>query len=80
MGGCLTKWCFAMSPLQVVLHVRRVPECSERQENPSLRGRLSRTLFEGRIVGCVPKVPQCPTLVRNEKAYGYISMNNIQLV
>ena len=69
-----------MSPLQVVLHVRRVPKRSERQENPSLRGRLGGTLFEGRIVGCVPKVPQCPTSVRNRKAYEYISMDNIQLL
>ena len=47
-----------VSPWQVVLHVRRVPEFSERQGNPSLRGDLMvRTLFEGRIVGYVPKVP-----------------------
>ena len=66
----------AVSPWQVVLHVRRMPKCSERQENLGLRKRLGGTSFEGRIVGCVPKVPQCPISVRNEKAYEYISMDN----
>ena len=28
--------------------------------------------------GCAPKVPECPTSVRSEKAYKYISMDNIQ--
>ena len=32
-------------------------------------------MFEGRIVGSAPKVAQCPTSVRNEKTYEYISMN-----
>ena len=38
------------------LHVRRMPKCSEREENPGLRGRLSGTSFEGRMVECVHKV------------------------
>ena len=44
------------------------------------KGRLGGTLFDERIVGCAPKVSQCPTLVRNEKTYDYISIDNIQLV
>ena len=43
-------------------------------------GRLGGTLFDERIVGCAPKVSQCPTLVRNEKIYECISIYNIQLV
>ena len=30
--------------------------------------------------GCVSKVSQCSISVRNEKIYGYISMDYIQLV
>ena len=42
-------------------------------------GRLDGTLLEGRIIGCAPKVLQCPTSVKNGKTYKYISMDNIQL-
>ena len=57
----------------MVLHVRHVPKRNE--------GNPGRTLFEGRIVACVLRVSQCPTLVRNGKTYEYIiSMDNIQLV
>ena len=61
----------------MVLHVRRVLECNER--NPGLRGD-SVELCSMRIVRCAPKVSQCPTSVRNGKAYEYISMDNIQLI
>ena len=30
-------------------------------------------------VGCAPKVPQCPTSIRNGKSYEYISIDNIKL-
>ena len=39
----------------MVLQVRRVPKHSK--ENPDLRRGLVGTLFERRIVGCMPKVP-----------------------
>ena len=55
-------------------------EHRERQGKSWLEGRYSETFFDGRIVGYVSKVPQCPTSVKNEKAYEYRSMNNIQLV
>ena len=32
------------------------------------------------IVGCAPKVSQCPTLARNGMTYKYISINSIQLI
>ena len=32
------------------------------------------------VIGCASKVFQYPTLVRNEKGYEYIRINNIQLV
>ena len=45
-----------------------------------ISGRLCGTLFNGRIVGCTPKVSICPTSIMNEKSYEYINMDNIQLV
>ena len=40
----------------MVLHVRRMPEHSE--GNHDFRGGSVGNLFEGRIVGCAPKVSQ----------------------
>ena len=57
----------------MVLHVRHVPEPSERKGNLSLR---DGTLFEWRIVGFALKVPQYPTSVMNEKVYEYIRGKN----
>ena len=59
-GSSLTVWVDVeqngvVSRWQVVLHVRRVLECSERQKF-LFEGRLEGTLFEGTIVGCVSKV------------------------
>ena len=41
---------------------------------------FSGTLFDEGLLGVHSKVSQCPTSVRNEMAYEYISMDNIQLV
>ena len=51
--------------------------CPNVVKGKEIMRRLDVTLFDRRIVGSVPKVSQCPTLVRNVKAYEYISMNNI---
>ena len=55
--------------------------CVQMQRRKSwFERKFGETLFERRIIGCVPKVSQCPTLVRNGKTYEYISMDNIQLI
>ena len=62
----------------MVLHVRHVLKCSE--GNPNLRGGSMELCSRGGLLGVHPKSHKCPTSVRNEKAYEYISMDNIQLV
>ena len=40
-----------VSPLQVVLHVRHMPEHCERQKNPSLSGGSVELCFRGGLLG-----------------------------
>ena len=65
-------------PKQMVLHIRRVLEHSK--ENYGLRGGSMELCSRGGLLGVHLRVSQCPISVRNEKAYEYISMDNIQLV
>ena len=44
----------------MVLHIRRVPERSERQGNPSLRGGLGKLCLRGVLLGVPPKSHNVP--------------------
>ena len=73
MGGCQTKGCG--DPLAVVLHIRRMPKCNERQGNPGLRGDSVELGSREGLLVCA----QSPTSVRNGEDHGFIRLNNIQL-
>ena len=60
----------------MVLHVRRMPKHNE--GNLCLRGNSVKLCPRGELLGCMPKVSQCPTSIRNVMAYEYINMDNIQ--
>ena len=61
MGECRTKWCGellangAMSSRQVVLYVRSVPKCLERQGNPDLMGGSVELCLREGLLGVLPK-------------------------
>ena len=61
----------------MVLHVRRAPECNERQENPSLRGGSVELCSSGGLLGVLPKSHNVSHHLGIER---FIRMNNIQLV
>lgn len=41
-----------------------MPEPGENKKKSYFEGRLGRTLFEGRIIGCAPKIPHRLNIVR----------------
>ena len=65
------------APLADGLHVRRVSKHNER--NSGLRGGSVELCLRGGLLGVHPK-SQCLISVRDEKAYEFINMDNIQLV
>ena len=60
--------------IQIVKHIR------SDKDNKSNHGRQYTIELELYVLGVYPKDSQCPTLVMNDKAYEYISMDNIQFV
>ena len=62
----------------MVLHARLVHERNE--GIPGSRGGLVKLCSRRGLLGMHLKFHKCPTSVRNENVYEYISIDNIQLV